>query len=586
MRHRICTLLCLMFTALPLSTRADDFCVGRSGAFTTHGNLPAALAAAAANGSGLDTIRLDTITFAVPDNLLIQGHAVDIIGGFEFCQPLAPTGISIIDGSGGQAASVITFLNSGGTRRSSLDRVTIIGGSGNANGGGIVVSGPGLTVVLNPGVLVHSNISANGGGVAVLNEAQLQLRGAVIRNNNATSQGGGVYCSDSVLDVDSATSIRSNFAPNGGGLSLRTLCAAKFTGGSVASVASNTAGSVGGGILAADNASVVVNRADGAGAPIGRSGAFQIRNNGAALHGAGIALISGASLTASGIVLTDNTLTAAAGAADNPTGAALYAGANASVIIRADPRCASNEACNLISGNVISNASVLPSGGAGIAALQAASIDVGQVEIASNGIASGASVASAIHIDDTTAFFLERALIHHNGPVNAASSSGVIALENVASTRLHYLTLVDNTVSSGALSRVIRAGSLGTIAWRSSIVDQPGTALLSAISGVPAVFDCILANEISTLPNPTRSLADTPAYVDRGQRNYRAAPGALQIDYCDGPPATVAGVALTDLDLAPAPRDVITVDLHGPHDLGAYESQQPQVDAVFGDGFE
>ncbi len=578
-------ILLAYFSAAPM---AADFCVGRGS--PQPATIQDAIAMTAANGPGHDTIRLDTITFNVPDTLLIQDQNVDILGGFEFCLPLAPTGQSIINGAGGQAASVIEVRRTGGASKTvRFDRITITGGGNDGHGGGIDVIDVnlGLRVELGPAMQIAQNTSANGGGISVVG-ARLLLNGSVIQNNIASSQGGGIYCRTGLLEVARDTSVRFNTAPNGGGYALRTLCDATFTGGSALSVSGNSAVVSGGGMLAAESSRIIVRRGDPAGGtPIGRSQGFQVQLNSAGERGAGIALIANGQLDAGGIVIANNTLRPSAGASVEALGAALYAGAGATVNIHADPRCLPGESCNLIRANVLDrNGALFNSAGAALAAMQANLIDINNVEISANRVQGGTSSASAIiALNLANAFLLERALLHDNGPSDASPAPHLLLLSDVPSVRMHYLTIADNQIVGTARS-IARFIDVDTAAWRSSILAQPGVPALSTSAGLIASFDCLLANELSSLPAATRSVVGAPGFVDAGADNYRPSPGVLQVDYCDGPPPSAPETALRDLDLAPAPRDSITVDLYGAHELGAYESQQFLADPVYANGFE
>jgi hypothetical protein len=572
--------------------RAEIFCVGRGA--STHASLQAAVDAAAANGPALDHIFLDEITHAVPERVLIGYQSLVILGGFPVCQTgLAPTGIATLDGAGGSAGSVVEIRADDALQHTvDIDRVVVRGGENDGGGGGLHLFGNGLAVRLGPMTLVTANTSAIGGGIFA-QFARLHLDGASIVGNSAAAVGqdvaigGGVDCFGARIEVEAASSVRFNDARAGGGFSLRNLCELTFHGGNALSLFGNSADESGGGILATGSARITVTRGrPDSSTPVGRDGALRIGANIATLRGAGIALEQGARLDAGGLVMVANNLSANAGAVD-VLGGAIHAGADTEVLLHVDPRCAPGEACNALINNVVNrHLTSLSAGGAALAAIGARRVQLEQTQVSGNDVNGGNAVASAILVVDAeqSARF-SRVQIDNNGTADGSAIGSTLALDGVPDATLHFMTLADNEVSApGAV--VARFSDIAMLDWRASLIDETGDTTAALASVGIARIDCLLATELASVPLQARSHLGSATFVDRGNGDYRAAPGSDQIDFCDGPAPPEVAAPQFDLDLSPVPQDAITVDLYGRYDVGAYESQQFLEPAMFANGFE
>jgi hypothetical protein len=571
------------------SVAAADFCVGTQNA--THATLPAAVAAAAANGPGLDRIHLNTGNHAVPDTLVINDQSLEILGGYANCQiQMTPSGHSIIDGAGGIAGSVIEINAAGpALRQVDFNRIQIVGGGNDGSGGGLHANGAGLLVRLVYDVTINGNVSNYGGGIFV-QSARLELDDANVLNNDAMTAGGGVDCLGGDVVVRYRNIVQNNRAPNGGGISLRNGCDIGFYGGNPFSLYNNTAYASGGGLFADGTSTVQVLRAPpGASGSIGRYAAFQVNGNHAAIRGGGIALDAGAQLLAQGLVMQDNEVLVPAPTAIAPRGAAIHAGTNSVVELRVDPRCAPGQACNLLLGNrIVVNHNAPASGGAALAAIGSRRVLIEGTEIAGNGLTGANGGASAVLLADIIETSeLSRVLMHRNGAtLPGANVRHTLELTGMPQARLRYLTLVDNDLSPVAGSAVARFANVGQMQWLSSIVDQPGHLTASLSSVTQSQVDCLMATELGGLPGHTRSLSGSTTFRDRGAGDFRPAIGAPQIDYCDGPAATPGQAPLLDLAMQPAPEDTGVRNLYGLYDLGAFEAASAWHDAMFGNGFE
>jgi hypothetical protein len=583
----------LVLVALALgpsaTAHAAVFCVGRGAA--THATLAQAVAAAAANGPDIDFIYLDSITHAVPDTVLIQNQTVEILGGFEFCQTLlAPTGIATLDGSGGEAASVLEIRTGPASppHEVRLDRVTITGGGNDGTGGGLHLDGPALTVRLGPLTTLTGNVSDFGGGI-FLRSARLYLDGASLVGNEAFNAGGGLDCVSTQFFVARATSVRFNLALRGGGYSLRDDCGAVFYGGNALSIFGNRAAFEGGGLSAwRAGATVQIVRAEaGEPGPIGRDRSLRIAANQASERGAGIMLQDAARLYAHGVTLVANNLSATPNVEVAALGGAIYAGTGTVLVLDADPRCPVDEACNLVLNNVVNRTAQSSGGGAGIAAFDASVVSLRHIEFSGNALNGGPGSASALLVDDIrNEVAMSRLLFHRNDSSDGSIVSHVVQVISAPVAELDFLTIADNRIG-GFPRAVLRLADIVDLKWRGSIVDQPGdpTALIGDVQ--QAVFDCLLARELASVPGATRSFTLPAVFRDRAAGDYRPAPGSPQVDICDGPALNGPFDPVDfDLHMRAALADTLTVDLFGPYDLGALESQEFLVPALFGDGFE
>src|SRR5690606_37711575 len=152
--------------ALALSTVAPTlpaatFSVG-PGATCTHNTLQAALDSAASN-SGADVVRVvRTATWTGIQVSTDTGQDVEIVGGWEACTSAAPSGMTTLDGTGGQARSVIALRGNGNF---TLRNLEITGGdqAGDDDGGGIHFQGGGILRIVESSIT--GNSADEGGGL-------------------------------------------------------------------------------------------------------------------------------------------------------------------------------------------------------------------------------------------------------------------------------------------------------------------------------------------------------------------------------------------------------------------------------------
>ncbi|MBN8482184.1 MAG: hypothetical protein J0L88_11410 [Xanthomonadales bacterium] len=215
------TLVAALSLALPVS--AATFTVGPGGD-CTHPTLQAALDSAAAN-SGADEVRIvRTATWTGIQVSTDTNQDVTIVGGWTACSSQQPTGKTTLDGTGGQARSVVALRGNGNF---TLRNLEITGGdqAGDDDGGGVHFQGGGI----------------------------LRIEDSEIAGNEA-EDGGGIYAQGTTttaeLIIGANVSIAFNVARrNGGGVVAQNLEMTMIAPGSV--LWFNTAGGRGGGLLVA-----------------------------------------------------------------------------------------------------------------------------------------------------------------------------------------------------------------------------------------------------------------------------------------------------------------------------------------------
>lgn len=160
-------------------------------------------------------------------------------------------------------------------------------------GGGLLVDNLGSSLTANAAVNIHSNTAANGGGLAVRNQAAVDLRGTLVTGNLAGLDGGGILVQTATADM-AGVEISSNRAGSavtngrGGGL-FADLNATVSLVGSIVSYNGATAVPTtidrGGGIFAGGGVSLVIesSRVSGNNARQG-GGLYVTRNNAAGLN--------------------------------------------------------------------------------------------------------------------------------------------------------------------------------------------------------------------------------------------------------------------------------------------------------------
>lgn len=114
-------------------------------------------------------------------------------------------------------------------------------------------------------------------------------------------------------------------------------------------------------------------------------------------------------------------------------------------------------------------------------------------------------------------------------------------------------------------------GYSSLVAGKSRIVDF--------LAAVPTVkYDCVLKDSGLDELAATRSAVLPMAFQDTVRGDYHLPPDSNAVDWCDGVPTTSQS---PDRDGTLRGLDAIRENVHGPWDLGAYES-----DRIFASGVE
>ncbi len=565
---------------------AATFTVG-PGTDCTHNTLQAALDSAA-NNSGSDELRIvRTATWSAIQVSTNTDQDVSIVGGWATCTSQQPTGKTILDGSGGQARSVIALRGNGNF---TLRNLEITGGdqAGDDDGGGIHFMGGGILEISDSDIV--ENEAEDGGGIyaqGTTTTAELVIGANVtVGFNTARRHGGGVVAQNLEMSMIAPGSVLlfNTAGSRGGGLIVAS--------GSFASYAYIGSGGLGDtGPIYANQAAIGGGIAVLGGQNSGKRAQVQvfsttptaplrIRGNVASQRGGGIDLqpdgdaIDGhadAIATLRHAAVEENT--APVGAAINlsydnygPFGESAVGGrvdfnmAGAGVPLHpAAAACPLGAPCGYIRNNTTGNTT-----GAVVHLSENADFYGSRIAIEGNQGGWLMYVSGEEYPD----LHLDNSLIARNTVQNALIRDD----ENYSNftwrlVDLHYLTITGNTIgANGVLS--INEDMLFT----RSLVDQPGKALIATnVGSTGGIHDIeyVIANT-STAPGGT-TLA-LPRFVDPANGDYMPRAGSRAVDYA--PP-----LAAYTQDLYAHTR---TIDLPvkpnalGASDVGALEREYLQ----------
>jgi predicted outer membrane repeat protein len=482
--------------------------------------------------------------------------------------------------------------------------------AGRDGGAILAVNGCNINLFGGSNVNFSSNSAARSGGAMALFNTPMAIRsGTSITSNSAALDGGGIFCGGLVASptgiIDMlAGSVQGNTAGHdGGGFHLQHDCFLRMYGTSV--VSSNQANNRGGGISAAGLSDAVLSRSTSQ-TPVGGVPAAsgpQILFNRACGGGGGISVFGSARLQLYGAVVSGNQSIATATCA-SAGGAGIRVETNSTasggLVISAHPTCPFNEACNQIESNLLDQTGASTASGDGVEATGAAiylvSPNANLIERTS--FRNNTLIAKVV--PGGTEDNAHGAVIHHEAGTSLALRHSVVA-DNVASgdrgsmlylnqsANIHYTTFARNAISAS----IANGGSLiersananGSIFIGSSILDDTAFKVIEVGGGNPLLIgaDCSLIRLAGDVPNQTRVTSLPAAFMNASAGDFRPAPNASQIDYCDGP----FGQGY-ELDADGLPRGLAnpsTVMGFGNYDAGAYESQTLD-EFVFSNGFE
>ena len=510
--------------------------------------------------------------------LVIQdGDYVELAGGYDDCLDSTPSERTVLDGTGGAAASVVTVS---GTGEVVLRRLEITGGdAGAGDGGGLRVLGNGDVVVSD--TVIHHNSAARGGGIFA-DAAPFQLLQRVrlvdasaVQFNGATF-GGGVYVTLSSFESEGSR-ICCNLVSDSGAAIFATRSARMRLDRTL--VDQNEAALDGGGLHASGGATV---------AYFGRGpGTAAIIGNRAGRHGGGIYVLADAPNQTTRV----DAWSARIGGVSGHDGAGVFVREN-------NPNPAAGRASAIFAANEFA-----PEAGLALAPVE--------LTRSVTGVPPGAPTHAAYAVragDGLAQFRLFRTRVTGN------RGAPLFRVEGAAGALGASLLLVDSEISDNTGERLVLAPSgrnlvldrvtvaanaLGTeplfdvgaaeLALLQSIVYQPGSVIVRAGGPSSPLARHLLVHDVSSLPADVTIAEGDPRFVllsppdSIRASDLRLARDSPAIDFA--PADAVGQPNAVDLDGRPRPVDLAEApDEFGPLDLGAYETQRG--DALFDHGFE
>jgi hypothetical protein len=545
-------------------------------------NLEVAIAIASEG----DELRLQNQTFT--GDFHVHGKSLAIIGGFENCAGSQPNFSSTLEGEGFTTVLEVTQPDADSSIRNvRLENLTITNGieiDGDLQGGGVHIAGDRIDVVLHDVVIQNNETAARGGGLMAIGNTgpMVTITGDSIIQNNIAEEGGGLACvgpaatpgvNQPLLVIDTGL-IWLNEALRGGGVYANNCTVISYSGGFLQGISYNTATlgagtdtGFGGGIFAENGSGIGLFGAPGTLGEGDPDSAAQLVDNTAEGFGGGAWVGDDATMSAVDARIAGN-------AANR--GGGVYVGAEGEFTMsRADE----SDCREFLAGRALARCSSLSSNSApvngGALTLFSSTASISQTYIDSND-----SVSSIFRLisDDLT---IEGSVITNNRARHLVVQTAGSAL------RLAWSTIADNVADnpSNSDAPLIEAAAsdafppsselLSSIFWnpgRDVYLANP-TANGTATNVQP---DCLVANELASLPSATGSVVQDPAFKDAANDDYRIEHLSPAVDLCDDsndPPG---------LDIEQQPRGVSIIAAAPDYDAGADEQQG----VILSDGFE
>jgi predicted outer membrane repeat protein len=602
----------------------------------------------AAAHPGPDTI---WVTRDTPDgyylataSLTINDPNVEIVGGFDNCFDETPSGYTDISGNGNALDPVFRIRGTSSVRLQNL--VITLGDADGTEGAGIDFQGSGVLEIVNS-VLEYNNTQGGsfGGGIRVVGNVDLAIANSRINNNTAQSgggisfqgtgrvilnntavyenaaraSGGGLFLQGSGGTISAyleqgVTISRNSAADDGGGVYAGTQVGLEWNGAD-AEMWLNTAGDLGGGIVATDGTTLDLFPRGRFHVPTGTYHSVIYANS--ARHGGGVAAA----------VLQNRDINVRLSSHDglNPQivaynqasdrGGAFYLKASASEFNRAILCLNDTSAIGNIAsrgaviysqrdddgiGNYFGNEIRVNSQQCGLPARPRCAAGRECTEFSANQASLGAVIDDE---GDGLSTFIRRAKIVGNtgshviyispveGPAFPDLNSNLIAQNTVSGSvvyvRNSLLEMLNNTIADNVIGgAVIDAGptdeSIAHPEYKRNIIVQPGSFTLNLNGGTPQPGTIVdnLSNDMTLASYDPSNFSLNPLFAP----NYRLSPQSPAVDRAvreDSP----------NLDAAGNPRpfdrpDVLDYQPGTTTDLGAYELQAGLPDAMFRNGFE
>jgi len=560
---RLGALLACSLASSP-ALEAATFVVG-AGAGCTHATLASAVAAAAANGPGDDTIRLAVPSIALPALVDVVDQGVLIFGGYSSCTATTQTGRTTITGGGSNDAF---WVHGAATEYRSfvLSRVTLD------------MTGSGLrplrldqlaNVVLDAVDLVGGS-AIDGGNVWMSGQVILQILGnSQIRDGVASDDGGGIYCeAGGQIFLDGGSDVHNNWVDSSGGGIYADDCDVTVRSGETADdpawsegVWNNNSVDPGGGIAAVNGSTVALTG-------LSRDAIAGLISNSTSSAGGGLYL-SGTGTTG---VARNARIQSNGG---NP-GGGVFVGVGATFTMDVNSStCSAGRGCSDISDNYTTHPGGM--GGAAIGVATGGGASVRQTEIHYNHsfVGPGGSVAA---VASGGSLYLEGCEIHDNDYLPTDPDVSRFRVLNGSTVTVAFSTLVEDTVAPGVGVFEVEGGAtfelLSSIIHASTTFEAPAAATL---------VDCVITKETASFPaggTEISTVTDPLAlFVNPAQNDYRLRRSSPAIDYCD-----TFNIAPTDTDIDGDLRgfDAPPANNLGTFDLGADE----WLALLFVDGFE
>jgi hypothetical protein len=580
--------------ALPV--HALTYLVGAVDADCDHGSIQDAIAAAAAH-AGEDSIRIAGDQSYDAQALTIGQQDLTITGGYASCAAAAapealPGQSTVLSGSGGAAAPVISITGSGVRVLSNLQirNGDNVQGNGSGCGGGVRFTGSGELRIGHVGI--SQNDANSGGGLCATGTADptvVTLLGDVSINNNSatTGNGGGLWIGGHarLVAVSDATLIAFNDAPGGfgGGVFVRPPGRADLGSpglNGLGLIYANEARRGGGLASEADDNDDSCLRlfTTDATRPI------RLQSNRASEFGGAIYLTGHSAFTETGdIELAMGDFVLDGNIAPNGPAMFLQGGNStlgnlAGIFVEVNRyvggcpvptttfgavRCAAGANCNRIEGNHARNLDGDPTNGNVIEMRVHAAISGEGVTMRGN---SGTRLISWSNADGTyPSVELRRSALVGN----QLTQELLRAFDN------GYVRLFDTTITGNTIGNphVIRMDEGGYVQLSNLVIEQAGKLTLAHPNvGSEVENSWIVASDTTTLrPDPTLLQANS-RFIDPERGDYRLRVGTQAIDYVPAPSPPVAN----ERDLDGRARNVDLENASAnlrPRDAGAYERQ-------------
>lgn len=535
-------LFCLLAVG---SAGAATFRVG-IGTGCTHLTVESAVAAAAANGSGFDEIKIAHVTQTLGSLVDVDSHSVALVGGFSSCTAVSPTGQTTLRRF--DPTDAFYVHSAAGTAVFSLERITVdMGVSAQRT---LRLDGN-VQAILIDSVLTDGQapLGEDGGNVWMSGNATLALIRSTISLGEAQGSGGGVYCeSGGTVLADGGSVVRENKAGDFGGGIFGQGCTIEVQGW----IYLNDSSGDGGGIYATGGSAVALT---GPGTED-----FRILEMNQAGESGGGLFVGGAGTTA--IARNAGILGNLAGW----SGGGVTVAGGATFTMDVDPAtCSIGHGCSSLAAN---DASIVGGGAINVTAGSSAAIRQTTIRFnrAAEGVGTVATVFGALLIEGCEIYTNENLLL-----------PGVSRFLVAGSLTIAFSTIDETT----EFSDVFWIQSGATFRLYSSIVQADQTFHAPAFA---TAIDCVITREQASFPAGGTLLLTvtdpTLIFESLAPFDYRLKRGSVAQDYCD----TFFYTPVDD-DMDNQVRgwdDPTRPNLQGTYDLGADE-WRPE---IFSDSFE